>query len=77
MVFLIAINVLSVLGFFVWRERYVTKESLLNMMDDRLKAVFSPEREVTVLENSASTNFTGKAAYVTSICFEEDVGSFR
>ncbi|KAK7206816.1 glycosyl transferase family 64 domain-containing protein [Myxozyma melibiosi] len=73
LVFLIVINVLSVIGFFAWREHYVTKESLLNMMDERLMAVFSPEREITVAEAFESQNFTGKAAYVSTICFQEDI----
>ncbi|KAK9478342.1 glycosyl transferase family 64 domain-containing protein [Lipomyces japonicus] len=69
--FLIAINVFTIIGFLAWRERYVTKESLLQLMDDRLKAVFSSDRDITQIDDVPG-NFTGKAAFVTSICLHDD-----
>ncbi|KAK9455793.1 glycosyl transferase family 64 domain-containing protein [Dipodascopsis uninucleata] len=74
LVLLLVVNVLTILGFMAWREHYVSKESLLNLMDDRLKAVFSPDREVNTVDiTEVSTNFTGKAAYVTTLCMEDDI----
>ncbi|KAK9249455.1 glycosyl transferase family 64 domain-containing protein [Lipomyces tetrasporus] len=70
LVLLLLANVLTLLAFLAWRERYVTKESLLQMMDERFKAVFSPDREVS--KEQMASNFTGKAAFVTTICMESD-----
>ncbi|KAK9325850.1 glycosyl transferase family 64 domain-containing protein [Lipomyces orientalis] len=70
LVLLVLVNVLTLLAFLAWRERYVTKESLLQMMDERFKAVFSPDREVST--DQVPSNFTGKAAFVSTICMESD-----
>ncbi|KAK9460207.1 glycosyl transferase family 64 domain-containing protein [Lipomyces oligophaga] len=71
MVFLIAVNVITILAFLNWRDRYVSKESIIKLMDDRVKAIFSPEREVSTAPETTS-NFTGKAAYVSMVCLESD-----
>ncbi|KAK9466596.1 glycosyl transferase family 64 domain-containing protein [Lipomyces arxii] len=81
-VMLISVNLLAILFFFSWREHYVSKESLLNIMDDRLKAVFSTDREVKVVEPVVETvdghlNFTGRAAFASSICMPGDFLAVR
>ncbi|KAK9332002.1 glycosyl transferase family 64 domain-containing protein [Lipomyces starkeyi] len=72
LVLLVFVNVLTLIAFLAWRERYVTKESLLQMMDERLKAVFSPDREVSTAADAAPTNFTGRASFASMICMEGD-----